>query len=140
LSFRAQHAGEKVLFVPSSRIYHYGGVSQGGRTSYTSLFYAERNFGLFVLKNFPASFLIRFIPAFFFVKAWGLMKAVWAGHPMAFVRGNLSFFRLLPGIPAKRRAILKSSTLSPREFRALFRKNWLREKIAYLRGNFDIPL
>lgn len=140
LSFRAQHAGEKILFVPSSRIYHYGGISQGGRTSYTSLFYAERNFGLFVLKNFPAGFLVRFIPGFLFVKAWGLLKAVWSGHPFAYVRGNLSFFTLLRGIPAKRRAILGSSMLSPREFRALFRKNWLREKIAYLRGNYDIPL
>jgi GT2 family glycosyltransferase len=140
LSFRAQHAGEKILFVPASRIYHYGGVSQGGRTSYTSLYYAERNFGLFVLKNFPAPFLIGFLPSILFVKTWGLLKAVWCGHPLAFVLGNLDFLRLLPGIPAKRRAILKTSVMSAREFRALFRKHWLREKIAFLNRNYDIPL
>jgi GT2 family glycosyltransferase len=140
LSFRAQHAGEKILFVPSSRVYHYGGVSQGGRLSYTSLFYAERNFLFFVLKNFPAWYLWRFVPAILFVKTWGLFKTAWSGHPMAFVKGNLSFLRLLPKIPAKRRAILRNSTLSREDFRALFRKHWLREKIAYMRGDFDIPL
>lgn len=140
LSFRAQHAGERILFVPASRVYHHGGASQGGRTSYTSLYYAERNFGLFVLKNFPAGFLWRFIPAILFVKTWGLLKAVWSGHPLAYVRGNLAFFKLLPGIPAKRRAVLESSVLSPAAFRALFRKHWLREKIAFWRGRYDIPL
>ena len=138
LSFRAQHAGEKILFVPASKIFHYGGVSQGGRRSYTSLYYAERNFGLFVLKNFPAPFLIRFIPAILFVKAWGFLKAIWSGQPLAFLRGNLAFFSVLSGIPAKRKAILSTSVLSAREFRSLFRKNWLREKLAYLRGNYDI--
>lgn len=140
LSFRAQHAGEKILFVPTSMVYHYGSATMGGRTSYTSLFYAERNFGLFVLKNFPMPFLIKFIPAFVFVKLWGFLKAIWCRHPMAFIRGNLSFLALLPGIPAKRRAILCSSVLSKSEFESLFRKNWLREKIAYLRGKYDIPL
>lgn len=140
LSFRARHAGEKILFVPESKVYHYGSVTLGGRTSYTSLFYAERNFGLFVLKNFPLPFLLKFIPSIFFVKSWGLLKAVWCGHPMAFVRGNLSFLALLPKIPAKRRAILGSSVLSNSEFEALFRKNWLKEKIAYLRGDYNIPL
>lgn len=138
LSFRAQHAGEKILFVPDSRIYHLGGVSQGGRRSYTSLFYAERNFLLFVLKNFPAGALLRFIPAIFFVKSWGLLKAVWSGHPLSFVLGNLAFLRLLPGIPAKRRKILGGSVLTRGGFRALFRKHWLREKISYLRGRYEL--
>jgi hypothetical protein len=140
LSFRAQHMGEKILFVPSSKIYHYGSASQGGRMSPMSLFYAERNFGLFVLKNFPLPFLITFAPAIFFVKSWGFLKAIWARCPMAFIRGNLSFLGLLTKIPTKRRAILSTSILSNREFKDLFRKNWLREKIAYLRGKYDIPL
>jgi len=139
LSFRAQHAGEKILFVPSSKVYHYGSATLGGKTSPLSLFYGERNFGLFVLKNFPMPYLLKFLPGFFFVKIWGFFKAIWSRCPMAFVRGNLSFIALLPKIPHKRRSVLSSSVLSSREFEGLLRKNWLREKIAYLKGNYDIP-
>lgn len=140
LSFRAQHAGEKILFVPDSRVYHYGSVSQGGKKSPLAIFYAERNFLLFVLKNFPLPCLIRLIPAIFFVKAWGFCASLWFRCPQSYFLGNLAFLRLIPGLAAKRGKILSSSILTPKEFQALLRRNWLREKIAYVRGRFDIPL
>lgn len=140
LSFRAQHAGEKILFLPSSKIFHKGSSTLGGKKSPLSLYYSERNFGLFVLKNFPMPYLIRFIPSILFVKAWGLVAALWFRCPGAYVRGNLSFLGQLPGVPAKRRRIMAASTLSNRAFKAILRRDWLKEKIAYLRGNHDIPI
>jgi GT2 family glycosyltransferase len=138
LSFRAQHAGEKILFVPASKVFHKGSSTLGGKKSSLSLYYSERNFGLFVLKNFPTSALIRFIPSILFVKAWGLLAAFWFGSPGAYFRGNFSFLGQLARIPAKRRRILGSSVLTPGQFRGLLRPHWLREKLAFLRGDFGI--
>lgn len=140
LSFRARHAGERILCVPASRIYHHGSASLGGRTSYLSLYYAERNILLFMLKNYPLPTLLRTLPGIAFIKVWGLLKAVYSGHPMAFLRGNLAFLAMLPSIPAKRKAILGKSVLSDGDFRKLLRRHWLREKIAFLKGRYDIPL
>jgi GT2 family glycosyltransferase len=140
LSFRARHAGERILFVPGCKVFHKGSSTLGGKKSALSLYYAERNFNLFVLKNFPMPYLVKFIPSFLFVKAWGLLAALWFRVPMAYVRGNLAFLRLLPRIPAKRREVLGKSTLTSRQFEGLLRKHWLREKILFLRGRYDIPL
>ncbi|HKP95113.1 MAG TPA: glycosyltransferase family 2 protein [Fibrobacteria bacterium] len=139
LSFRAQHAGEKILFIPASRILHKGSSTLGGKKSALSLYYAERNFGQFVFKNFPMPYLLKFIPSILFVKAWGLFAALWFRVPGAYVRGNLSFLGQLPRLPAKRRRILETSVLTSRDFEKLLRRGWLREKIAFLRGRYRVP-
>lgn len=139
LSFRIQHAGEKILFVPASKVFHKGSATLGGKKSPISLYYSERNFGLFVLKNFPAPVLIRFLPAILFVKAWGLLAAIWFRTPVSWFKGNLAFLKLLPKIPAKREAVLGSSKLTGKQFHDLLRRHWLREKVKFLRGDYDIP-
>lgn len=140
LSLRARHAGENILFLPSVKVYHKGSASLGGKKSRTSLFYSERNFLAMVLKNFPLPNLIRFLPALLFIKAGSLRTCVKYGCAEAWFKANLEALRLLPGMLAKRRAIQETSVLGGREFARLLRKSWLRERLAFHRGEYDIPI
>ena len=140
LGFRAQHAGEKILFLPQVKVYHKGSATLGGKKSAISTYYAEKNYGLFLLKNFPLLNLIRFLPAFIFVKTARLISLSIGGGVYHYFRGNFAFLRQVPLMLPKRRKILASSTLSSRQFDALLRKNWFRERLAWRRGRSDIPL
>lgn len=140
LSFRCRHAGEPILFVPASKVFHKGSASLGGKKSALSLYYQERNYLLFVLKNWPAPDLLRFVPSILFVKAWGLFDCLRFGKMGPWLRGNLAGLGLLPGALRKRKKILGASRIPPGGFRALLRKHWLREKIAFFRGRYDIPI
>jgi GT2 family glycosyltransferase len=140
LGYRAQHAGEKVLFLPEVMVYHKGSATLGGKRSALSTYYAERNFPLFVLKNFPAANLVRFIPALLFVKAMRLVTMIIHGGVGAYFRGTWDGLKLVPRMLPKRKAIQSSSKLTYDGFDALIRKHWLRERLAYRKGRFDIPL
>lgn len=140
LSFRAQHAGYEILLIPQSKVRHKGSASLGGKKSRLSLYYQERNFGIFLIKNFPLSVLIRFVPAFAFVKIWGLFSCIWFGYPFVFFKGNLNFLAQIPSAYAKRIKILRKSVITTARFKSLIRVGWLREKILFYQGKYDIPL
>src|SRR5690606_33441651 len=91
LGFRAQHAGERILFLPSVKVYHKGSATLGGKKSHISTYYAEKNYGLFLIKNLPLPRLIRFIPAFVFVKTARLITLSFHGGAIPYIKGNLAF-------------------------------------------------
>lgn len=140
LGFRAQHAGEKTLFLPQVKVYHKGSATLGGKKSPVSTFYAEKNFGLFVLKNFPAANLLRFLPALVFVKSARFVSLLLHGGIYHYLRGNWACLKQIPIILPKRRRIQAASVLSSGDFDNLLRKNWFRERLAWRRGDHDIPL
>jgi GT2 family glycosyltransferase len=139
LSFRARHAGERILFVPSSRILHKGSASIG-KLSPLSLFYCERNIWFFFAKNFPASVLLTMLPDLVFFKAYRLWVALRFGAVRGYLRATAQSLALMPRMLQKRRRILGASRLTRAEFRGLLRKGWLRERLAFRRGDFDVPL
>lgn len=62
LNFRARLAGFKALCVPEADAYHVGSGSLGGRLWWRSR-QCYRNHALLVIKNMPASLLVRYAPA-----------------------------------------------------------------------------
>jgi GT2 family glycosyltransferase len=140
LSFRAQHVGEKILFLPSVKVFHKGSATLGGKKSPLSTYYSERNFGLFILKNFPLSNLIAFIPSFLFIKVARFFSLLRHQGFFPYLKGNWSSILLFPKILRKRKAILDSTVLTSRQFDQLLRRNWLRERLAFRRGDYNIPL
>jgi GT2 family glycosyltransferase len=139
LSFRARHAGERILFVPGSRILHKGSASIG-KLSRLSLFYCERNIWFFFAKNFPAPVLLRMLPDLVFFKAYRLWVALRYRALGGYLRATAQSLALMPRMLGKRRRILSSSRLTAKEFRSLLRKGWFRERLAYRKGDFDVPL
>lgn len=135
LSFRCRHLGESILFLPEARVYHKGSASLGGKTSRLSVYYSERNQAWFLVKNFPAVFLARALPFLLLSKTLRLWQSARRGQLGAYFSANIHGIAGLPRMLAKRRAILSASKLSSREFGSLLRPGWLRERLAYRRGN-----
>ncbi len=140
LAFRARHAGERILFVPASKVYHKGSASIGGKTSPTSLYYCERNIWPFLIKNFPTPILIGMLPGLVLIKCMRFMNAIRFGALPVFFKATFSSIGMIPSMVSKRKVILGSSKLSSAEFRKLLRKGWLRERLAMRRGDFSIRL
>lgn len=138
LSLRARHLGHRILFVPSARVHHKGSATLGGKMSALSFYYSERNLPLLLLKTFPLPNLARMLPAFLLLKAMRGITAARQGQLGAYLRGNLGALALAPRMLAKRRRILAESRLSSGEFQALLRKNWLKERRAFKRGDYAI--
>jgi len=61
LSFRAQLAGYKCLYVPTAIVYHRVGGTAGTDNDFT-LYYGQRNLELVFLKNMPLPLLIKYLP------------------------------------------------------------------------------
>lgn len=140
LSLRARHMGEQILFIPLVKVYHKGSVSLGGKKSYASFYYSERNFLWLLIKNYPLPSLLATLPWHLTLKFLRLFHAIRFGCTGAFFRANWDCLKQLPKMWKKRRVILSTSRLSSDEFGCLLRRHWLRERIAILRGQRDLPL
>jgi len=69
LSFRAQLAGHKCIYVPEAIVYHVGSDSIGDDTP-TAVYYSHRNLEWVYIKNMPASHFKRtIIPHLIYVMA-----------------------------------------------------------------------
>lgn len=140
LSLRARHLGEEILFLPSVKVLHKGSASLGGKRSGLSFYYSERNFLLLLLKNYPLPSLVRTLPRHLLLKGLRFFHALRLGCLGAYLRANRDAIRMIPAALRKRRTILSSSRLTNGQFDRLLRRHWLRERLAIVRKNFDLPL
>jgi GT2 family glycosyltransferase len=108
VSFRAQLAGYRCLYVPSSVVYHIGSASTGGKRSPTNTRLGTQNGINLLVKNLPVSLV------------WKVLPSVVAGHLYrlastsisleilkAYLSGLAGALRLLPRMLKKRREIQK---------------------------------
>ena len=123
LSFRAQLAGYRCLYVPGAVVYHVGSASTGGKRSPTATRLGTRN-GLWLLvKNLPSPLVPAFLP--FFVPgqlsrlAVTAASGVWRAH----LAGLVEAVRLLSLMLHKRREIQKSRRVSMDYIRWLLRES-----------------
>lgn len=140
LSYRARHLGARILFLPQVKVYHKGSASMGGKASATSIYYTERNYLHVFLKNYPVLTLLKSLPGLAFMKFMRLIVAKRSGQLGAWFRANRASLALVPKSLRKRRSVMRNSVLGRKEFEGLLRRNWLKERRAFKRGEFDIPL
>jgi len=112
LSFRAQLAGWKVLYVPTARVYHKV-RSSIGTMSDTAVYYTLRNADFVKVKNIPLALLLRCLPGFFI----GLMTefiyfAIKHGRLRVYLRAKLDALRMLPSMLKKRALIMRNKKVS----------------------------
>jgi GT2 family glycosyltransferase len=106
LSFRAQLAGHRCLYVPDSVVYHVGSVSTGGKRSATATRLGTRNGLLLLVKNLPGPLVRGFLPHIALGQLSRLLVvSLSPGGPRAHLEGLVEAWRLLPKMLKKRRNI-----------------------------------
>ncbi len=143
LSFRAQLAGYRCLYVPEAVVYHVGSASTGGKRSPTATRLGTRN-GLWLLaKNLPAPLVPTFLPFFVLGQLSRLAvttaSGVWRAHLTGLVEAVLGLPRML----RKRREIQKCQKVPPYYIRRLLQQSSRMARnslIRRLRDQFLGPL
>ena len=106
LSFRAQLAGYRCLFVPGSVVYHMGSATFGKRSP-TSTRLGTRNSLCMLVKNLPTPLVPGFLPFFAAGQLSRLIVTASTSTLGAHLRGLAGALRLLPLMLRKRREIQK---------------------------------
>jgi GT2 family glycosyltransferase len=140
LAFRARHMGARIIFLPQVKVFHKGSASMGGKSSATSIYYSERNYLQLLLKNYPMLTLLKSISGIVFMKVMRLVVAARSRQLGAWARANWATLLLIPKTLRKRRSLMRESLLDRKAFEGLLRRNWWKERRAFKRGEYNIPL
>lgn len=112
ISFRAQLAGWKVLFVPKAQAYHQIGATSGkikGFTTYQTI----KNYPLVFWRNVPAGRLFWTIgPRLLFAHTFFFWRAILRGHIGIALKGQAMALWLLPKKLSERRKIQDEKSVS----------------------------
>ena len=124
VSFRAQLAGHRCLYVPNSIVYHLGGASTGGKRSATVTRLGTQNGINLLVKNLPASLLAGWLPS---VLAGQLCRvavvSLSPGGLRAYLVGLAGAWRLLPRMLKKRAEVQGRKRVSDAYVRELLRRS-----------------
>ncbi len=133
LSFRAQLAGYRCLYVPEAVVYHIGSASTGGKRSPTATRLGTRN-GLWLLvKNLPSPLVPAFLPFFVLGQLSRLVVTGASGVWRAHLTGLVEAIRLLPLMLRKRREVQESRQVSIAYIRGLLRESSRAARISLIR-------
>lgn len=123
LSFRAQLAGYRCLYVPNAVVYHMGSASTGGKRSATATRLGARNSLSLLVKNLPVSAVPHILPFFVLAQIARLLTAAATGTIRPHLEGLSEAWRRLPLMLEKRRGIQANKKLSDTEVRRLLRES-----------------
>jgi GT2 family glycosyltransferase len=122
LSFRAQLAGYRCLYVPESVIYHMGSATFGKRSP-TAVRLGTRNSLCLLVKNLPTPLVLGFLP---FVAVGQLSRLIVTASTStlgAHLEGLSGALRLLPLMLKKRREIQKRRQVPVEYIRGLLKES-----------------
>ena len=123
LSFRAQLAGHRCLYVPSAVVYHMGSASSGGKRSEFATRLGTRNGINLLVKNLPALLVPGFVPFFVMGQLSRMLVTGISGVWRAHLSGLIEAMRLLPRMLRKRHEIQKRRQVSNSYVRQLLKSS-----------------
>jgi GT2 family glycosyltransferase len=109
--FRAQLTRRPARYVPEALVYHLGGATSR-RTPARERYLVARNHVAFVLKNFPAPWLVRFAPLIAAELLRMLLVAARRRQARAVLRGWRDAARRLPSTLRERRRVQATRTVA----------------------------
>lgn len=111
ISFRAQLAGWKVLFVPSAKVYHRIGATSSKIKGFTT-YHTFKNLRLLVIKNTPKGLRHIIYPRFYIAYSFFQIKALFSRNVFAMLRGSLAGIYLTPKKIRERKAIMAKKVVT----------------------------
>jgi hypothetical protein len=124
LSFRAQLAGYKCLYVPSATVYHHGG-STIGRFSELYVYQSQRNVEYVFLKDLPTALLLQMQPAHLVYNLLGFVFFASHGQMVPFLRAKYDAIRMIPSLLKKRRHVLSNIQVPVSYIKSQVTPEWL---------------
>jgi GT2 family glycosyltransferase len=120
LSFRANLAGFRCLLVPNAVIYHKVAATSGANNRSKDRFdiMRRRNYVYFVLKNYPLSFLMYYLPFIFAVHCLKFITYLCRGRFRVAFMTQWEVVKGLPKVLEKRRAIMAGRRIGNFEIRS----------------------
>jgi GT2 family glycosyltransferase len=118
LCLRMTLGGSGGVYIPGPEAYHVRGQTTG-RESDLVRFHLLRNGWLTLVKDMPASILIRSLPKIALYGYNQFNHARSSGHLRTFFRAYGSFLKMLPATLRKRWRVQRSRTISPSQFEEL---------------------
>ena len=125
VSFRAQLADYRCLYVPGAVVYHMGSASTGGKRSATATRLGTRNSLSLLVKNLPLSAVPHILPFFVAGQIVRLLTAAATGNLRAHLEGLAGAWHHLPLMIDKRREIQGRKKVSDARIRGLLRESSL---------------
>ncbi len=104
LSFRAQLAGYKCIYVPEALVYHRNGNSIG-ENSPKSLYYSHRNLEWVYIKNMPTGLFLKSLPLHLLYNLGAFLFLAAGGQIGIFLKAKIAAFKDLKTILGKRRKV-----------------------------------
>lgn len=123
ISFRAQLAGYRCLYVPGSLVYHIGSASTGGKRSSTNTRLGTQNSLNVLVKNLPARLVWRSGHSFIVGQLSRLVVSALFGVLRAYLEGLAGAWRLLPSMLRKRKEIQNRRRVSDAYVRQLLQES-----------------
>lgn len=134
LSFRAQLAGYRCLYVPEAVVHHVGSASTGGKRSAFATRLGSRNGLLLLVKNLPLPLVPASLPFILFGQILRLgLTALSPATRRAHLEGLTGAWRLLPRMLEKRRGIQSRRRAPGPYVRRLLRESSRRAGLSLLR-------
>ena len=105
ISWRAQIAGWKVLFVPTAVVDHRIGATSSRIKGFTS-YHTFKNLRLLIVKNTPPTLRHIIYPRFYVAYSFFQLKALFSRNAIPMLRGSFAGLRLIPKKIRERKTIL----------------------------------
>jgi GT2 family glycosyltransferase len=124
VSFRAQLADHRCLYVPDAVVYHVGSASTGGKRSPTATRLGTQNGVNLLVKNLPAALLLGSLPSLLIGQLSRI--AITSLSPLALqahLGGLAGAWRLLPRMLEKRKEVQKRRRVSDAYVRRLLKES-----------------
>lgn len=127
LSFRAQLAGYKCLYVPTAVVHHHvtGTLRDPAFRDYLSY----RNSEYVYFKNMPGRLFWKYFPERMIFSVCVFVKQLLKGRALNFLRAKMDFFRNLPKVLRKRSFIQKNRKVSNHYLESMMLKGYLAYRI-----------
>lgn len=125
LSFRAQLAGFKCLYVPTAIVYHRGGGTTRTHRDF-NFYYGQRNMEWVFLKNMPLSLLIKYLPLHLGYNLLAFGYHLSRNRGGMFLHSKLDAVKGFGSMLQKRKAIQKKRKVSSQYLEMMFDKRFLK--------------
>lgn len=116
ISFRAQLAGFKCLYVPTAIVYHMGSATTGSRVNETTVYLSAKNYINVLIKNLPTRLWLKNVPWIIYTVVKMALRYIYYGKGFSLLRiylkGLLAGFKQLPMMKVKRKIIQQKRKVS----------------------------